>query len=324
MEIVGQDHVAKRFSSLLREGRLASTYLFVGPGGVGKRLFARWLAQCLFCSGADERDLNACGKCPSCLLLRAGNHPDLLEVGLKKDKRALAIDQFVGDKEHRHRQGLCHDISLKPYLATRRVAIIDNADTFSAEVANCLLKTLEEPPPRSVLILVGSSEAKQLSTIRSRSQIVRFAPLPDGIVQRFLVEQGCVDSPEVASKLASLAAGSFDRARAMADETLWALFEEAVALLSCQVIDSVTLADRVHQYANAAGKEASQRRTALVAVLGLIAGHYRRQLLTDPNGPHALRQTACIDRCIAAEYHVDRNLHLQTVVQTWADDLARL
>lgn len=324
MNIVGQDHVAQRFARSLSEGRLASTYLFVGPGGVGKRLFARWLAQCLFCSETPEHDLQACGRCQSCTLLAAGNHPDLLEVGLKKDKRTLAIDQFVGDKEHRHRQGLCHDISLKPYLANRRVAIIDAADTFSSEVGNCLLKTLEEPPPRSLLILVGSSEAKQLATIRSRSQIVRFAPLPSSELERLLMEQELVDSPEVARQLAELAGGSLDQARTMADQTLWELYKEAVALLSGKVIDSVTLAERVHQYANSAGKEAALRRTALISVLGLVSSHFRRQLRANPDGPQALSYAACIDRCLDAEYQVDRNVHLQTVVQSWADDLARL
>ena len=76
------------------------------------------------------------------------------------------------------REGLCHDISLKPYMGNRKVAIVDDADYLNAEGANSLLKTLEEPPPRSVLILVGTTPAKQLPTIRSRCRIIRFDPLP--------------------------------------------------------------------------------------------------------------------------------------------------
>lgn len=322
MDVVGHDQVANRFARILREGRLASTYLFVGPGGVGKRLFARRLAQCLFCAGTPNVALAACGECDSCRLLEVGNHPDLLEVGLKKDKRALQLDQFLGDGEHRNREGLCHDIALKPYLASRRVAVIDHADTFNTATANALLKTLEEPPPHSLLILIGTSETRQLPTIRSRAQIVRFAPLEPADIERFLLEQDIVPNPEVARTVAELADGSLDQAAAMASEELWQVHTAAVDLLGRPAIDSVKLAELVYQYASAAGKDAAPRRAALVAVLGLVAHHYRRQLRADPHGPHVLKSIRRIDRCLEAEYQVDRNVHLQTVIQAWADDLA--
>ncbi|QDU57678.1 DNA polymerase III subunit [Aeoliella mucimassa] len=323
MNIEGHDQLAQRFAHVLGEGRLASTYLFVGPGGIGKRLFARRLAECLFCSQSIDSDLTACGQCESCRLMAAGNHPDFLEVGLLKDKRSLLLEQFIGDKAHRHQEGLCHDISLRPYLASRRVAVIDNADTFNTETANALLKTLEEPPPHSLLILIGTSESKQLPTIRSRSQIVRFAPLQPEVVARLLLETGEVDNPQVATTVSELAEGSLDQARAMADEQLWQLHTTAVELLDRRVLDSVRLAEVVHEYSNAAGKDAEPRRQAMLRVLGLVARHYRRQLRHDPNSPVAPYWIAKIDRCLDAEMHVVRNVHLQTVIQAWADDLAR-
>lgn len=323
MDILGHDQVAHRFGRILQENRLASTYLFVGPGGVGKRLFARRLAECLFCSGAAADQLSACGTCESCRLMAAGNHPDFFEIGLPKDKRALQIEQFVGDQQHRNRQGLCHDIALKPYLATRRVAVIDHADTFNTATANALLKTLEEPPPHSLLILVGTSESRQLPTIRSRSQVVRFAPLESGDLEQILADTGLVASPQVARTVAELADGSLDQAVAMADEELWRVHTQAVALLDRPVIDSVQLAQLVHEYSSAAGKEAGPRRSALIAVLGLVARHFRRQVRANPHAPDVLRTVRRIDRCLEAEYQVERNVHLQTVVQAWADDLAR-
>ncbi len=255
--------------------------------------------------------------------MAAGNHPDLFEVGLKKDKRALQLEQFIGDGEHRNRQGLCHDISLKPYLASRRVAIIDYADTFNTSTANALLKTLEEPPPHSLIILLGTSETRQLPTIRSRAQIVRFAPLEAAQVERLLIEKNLVASPQVAQTVAELADGSLEQAVEMGREELWQVHTTAVDLLNRPVIDSVKLAALVHQYSNSAGKEAPARRSALVAVLGLVARHFRRQLRADPHGPHALLSIRRIDRCLEAEYQVDRNVHLQTVIQAWADDLGR-
>ncbi len=323
MDIVGHDQVASRFSHVLRECRLAGTYLFVGPGGVGKRLFAKRLAQCLFCSSSAHNELAACGHCESCRLMLAGNHPDLLEVGLKADKRTLELEQLVGDREHRNRQGLCHDISLKPYLASRRVAIIDHADTLTTATANALLKTLEEPPPASLIVLVGTSESRQLPTIRSRSQVVRFAPLDAGEVERLLVENDLVTGPDVARSVAELADGSLDQAVAMASQELWQAHIASVELLDKPTIDSVRLAELVSQFTNAAGKEAGPRRTALIALLGLVARHYRQQLRANPHGSVARMSIRRIDRCLEAEYQVDRNAHLQTVVQSWADDLAR-
>lgn len=323
MDIVGHDQVASRFSHVLREGRLASTYLFIGPGGVGKRLFGKRLAQCLFCPNSSHDELAACGHCESCQLMSAGNHPDLLEVGLKSDKRALDLEQLVGDREHRNRRGLCHDISLKPYLASRRVAIIDHADTFTTATANALLKTLEEPPPGSLIVLIGTSESRQLPTIRSRSQVVRFAPLQAADIERLLLENGLVTGPEVAQTVAELADGSLDQAVAMANEELWQAHTSSVELLDQPMIDSVRLAELVTQFTDAAGKEAGPRRSALIALLGLVARHYRRQMRANPHGSLARRSIRRIDRCIEAEYQVDRNAHLQTVVQAWADDLAR-
>lgn len=323
MNLVGHDAIAERFRRVLSEGRLASTYLFVGPAGVGKQRFAKQLAKCLFCQNTADAELTACGACESCVLIAAGNHPDLLEVGLKKDKRALQIDQFVGDQEHRNREGLCHDLSLKPLLASRRVAVIDHADTFNTSTANALLKTLEEPPPRSLIILVGTSETRQLPTIRSRSQVVRFAPLPSEDIARLLVDNAVVEDPQVATTVAELSDGSLDQAVTMLDPELWQVHTSTVELLGRPIVDSVKLAELVHQYSNAAGKEAEPRRQALLSVLGLVARHFRRQLRADPASPGAPRLTSRIERCLDAEYQVDRNVHLQTVIQAWADDLAR-
>lgn len=323
MDIVGHQQIIDRFARVLAEGRLASTYLFVGPGGVGKRRFARQLAKCLFCSEIQDDQLQSCGQCESCRLMAAGNHPDLIEVGLIEGKRSLVIDQFLGEKPHRHKEGLCHDIGLKPYLAGRRVAVIDAADTFNAETANALLKTLEEPPPHSLIILVGTSEAKQLPTIRSRSQIVRFAPLESKTVAQLLVEHDMVSDHQLAAKVAELADGSLDQARILADEQLWQVRTKVVRLLEASVIDSVELAKLVHDYSNAAGKQAELRRQALIAVLGIVTRHYRQKTRGEPHAPDVPSWLAKIDRCLDAETHVGRNAHLQNVIQAWADDLAR-
>src|SRR3954470_16131223 len=208
--ILGHDDVVEQFRRTLASGRLASTYLFVGPPGVGKRRFAIELAHSLLCTESDEASLDPCGKCESCRMFDAGNHPDLDVVGLPADKATLPIDLFIGDREHRNQEGLCHRIGLRPFFGRRKVAIIDDADHFGIASANCLLKTLEEPPPSALLILIGTSPSRQLPTIRSRSQVVRFRRLDDGVVATILVETGAVTDRTLAERAAGLSEGSVE------------------------------------------------------------------------------------------------------------------
>ena len=100
---------------------------------------------------------------------------NLILIEKPADKSTIPLAAFLGDDSRRMREGLCHDIALKPFMGGRKVAIIDDADYLNEESANCLLKTLEEPPPNSLLILIGTSADKQLPTILSRSQIVPFS-----------------------------------------------------------------------------------------------------------------------------------------------------
>ncbi len=207
--ILGHDDVAARFRNAVCRGRLASTYLFVGPAGIGKKRFALALAKALLCQrpasdASPEADpLEPCNRCESCRLFDAGSHPDLDVVALPKDKSTLPLELFIGDKEHRNQDGLCHRIALRPFLGGRKVAIVDDADHFSQESANCLLKTLEEPPPRSLMILIGTSPSKQLPTIRSRSQVVRFQPLAPELLAEILLATGVATDSEQSVRLAS-------------------------------------------------------------------------------------------------------------------------
>lgn len=321
--MVGQDQLAERFRRTLRRGRLASTYLFVGPGGVGKRTFARRLAQALFCERADPEELAPCGECDACHLCLAGSHPDLLEVVKRADRSQLVLEQFVGTKENRHREGLCHDLSLKPMLGTRRIAVIDDADTFSSEVANALLKTLEEPPPRSLLILIGTSLAKQLPTIRSRAQVMPFSPLPDDVIARWLLEWELVGQEADARRIAMAAEGSLDRARSLLVPELWQVEEQVVAALRRSTPDSPGMAEAIQRFVQESSKEAGPKREAALAVLGLVVEHFREKLRNEPDSPSAETWMASVDRSMEAEFQVGRNVNLPNVLQAWADDLAR-
>ena len=246
-----------RSAAALERGRLASTFLFVGPAGVGKRAFALKLAQALLCGERPAVLLDPCERCPACVQVAAGTHPDLEVVSKPPDKSFIPVAAFIGDKEHRMHEGLCHKISLKPFLGGRKIAIVDDADDLNQEAANCLLKTLEEPPPRSVLILIGTSADKQLPTIRSRAQLIRFRPLPEEVVVQLLLDQKIVTDPAEARRLAAQSGGSVRRANEMADPDLWTFRANLLSAVA-RPLDSAGLARATSEFVDEAGKEASR------------------------------------------------------------------
>ena len=225
----GHDAVVEQFRRTLRVGRLASTYLFVGPEGIGKRSFAMKLARTLLCPQLDESRLEPCGSCESCRLAESGSHGDLHLVAREPGAKFLKIEYFIGDREHRHREGLAFELALRPHVGTRRVAVIDDADWLNQESANALLKTLEEPPLGAVIILVGTSRSRQLPTILSRCQVIRFHPLPTDELAELILAQGIAATSDAAEQLALRSEGSLSRARELADEALWQLRDRVVA-----------------------------------------------------------------------------------------------
>ena len=176
------------------------------------------------------------------------------------------------------REGLCHDIALKPYLGRRKVAVIDDADDLNEEGANALLKTLEEPPPRSVLILIGTTPAKQLPTIRSRCQLIRFRPLPAGVRGVAADRQGSRRPTRPRRELAELGEGSVGRATGTGRSGVRGLPQYAWSNLRRPVLNALLLAQTVAAFVDAAGKEAPARRTRLRQAVAFATDYYRRLL----------------------------------------------
>jgi DNA polymerase III subunit delta' len=319
--IVGHDEVVERFRRTLEASRLASTYLFVGPAGVGKRRFAIELARSLLCLESPEVALAPCLHCESCRMVAAGNHPDLDMVGLPKDKSTLPIELFIGDLEHRNQEGLCHRLGMRPFFGRRKVAIVDDADYFSPASANCLLKTLEEPPASALLILIGTSPSRQLPTIRSRSQIVRFKALEDENVAEILVQTGAVEDRETASRVAGLSDGSLERASELADPALWTFRDQLFGMLQKPRFDSVRAARAIQAFVDEVGKEASQKRDRLRVILEFAVEYYRSQVRALPES--ADRFIAALDATLAASEHIDRNANVGLVIQWWCEALSK-
>jgi DNA polymerase-3 subunit delta' len=309
---------------------------------VGKRTFALKLTQAMLCRTQPEEALEPCEACPSCVQVLAGTHPDLDLIGKPDDKSFIPLELLIGDREHRRREGLCHNIALKPYLGGRKIAVIDDADYLNAEGANALLKTLEEPPPRSVLILIGAAPAKQLPTIRSRCQLVRFQPLPTAVVAELLVLKGLVADPAEAERLARYSEGSVCQAMDLADPELWSFRNTLYQRLCETPLDCVRLAPFVAAFVEEAGREASSRRGRLRQVVALATEFFRRLMYAGrggaPSNDEALQgcveqalehervhgqAAARLDRCLEAAAEIDRNANQATLIECWLDDLAK-
>jgi DNA polymerase-3 subunit delta' len=242
------------------------------------------------------------------------------------------------------REGLCYRLSLKPTRGGRKIAIIDDADHLNVEGANCLLKTLEEPPPRSVLVLNGTNEQRQLPTIRSRAQSVRFSPLSKELVERLLVEKRLVDDPRDARMLAELSGGSLARALVMADTALREFREALFGQLVDLEVNQFAMATAVAAFVTEAGKEGAAKRQRMNQILDFAAEYYRglmRRLEGIPfdadgalnraldTGQKRYRQdaeaaAACLERCLDAQLEVDRNANQATLAECWTDDLAMI
>ncbi len=335
---IGHDAIAARFAQAVEVGRLASTFLFVGPAGVGKRTFALDLARALLCLESPQHLTPPCGRCASCRQFASETHPDLELVSRRADRQQLTLDLFLGAKDHRNQEGLCHQISLKPALGTRRIAIVDDADYLTIEAANSLLKTLEEPPPHSVIILIGTSASKQLPTIRSRTQITRFGPLPVEDLAELIYQQGIADSNEVAHELARASEGSLQRAVELADDEQQQFRQRLFAWLEDASVNSVTMASELEEYVNRAGKEARHRRARLQSVFGYACDYFRGglraasglpvtgdTLLTEAVARRSQQIEFCLrrlDRTLDACEQVDRNANQSTLIASWAHDVA--
>lgn len=166
-DIKGQDSAVSFLKAALANGKIAHAYIFLGPEGVGRKKAAIDFAKALNCI-TRESDNGPCDRCASCRKIDSSNHPDVFLLEPEGKGELIKMERV---------HELINNIALKPYEGRKKVYIIDGADSMRGDVANALLKTLEEPPSESVMILIVERLENIFSTIISRSQVVRFFSL---------------------------------------------------------------------------------------------------------------------------------------------------
>lgn len=160
--LIGNDKIKDMLKNNIINNNLVHSYMFIGPDGIGKSIFAHDFAEMVMCL-SQTNEGKSCGKCKSCIEFETMNNPDFLQIN--SDGKVIKIEQI------RHLQ---EKVIEKPIISSKKVYIINDADLMTKEAQNCLLKTLEEPPEYVVIILIVTNESNILPTIKSRCMKIGF------------------------------------------------------------------------------------------------------------------------------------------------------
>ena len=199
-QVYGQDHILKQLEVSLAQERLAHAYLLVGPPHVGKMTLALGLAQAVNCAQGQSVP---CGDCSHCLRIEQGIHADVRVIGVTQRDENGPTRTVIGIADIKES---LHQASLKPFEGPCSVIIFDGAELMSDEAANALLKTLEEPPPQVLILLLTANQEALLPTVLSRCRRLDLLPVgQDQMVERLTAEHEV--SLEMAQRLALMSRG---------------------------------------------------------------------------------------------------------------------
>jgi len=225
--------VWQKLLSAWTEHRWPHGLLIHGPEGVGKHALATRIASALLCD--RQNAFAACGECASCKLLLAGTHPDFMAITPEEDKQQISVDRI---------REASAQLALTSYRNGYKVAIVQPAHQMTPAAANSLLKTLEEPPPRTALILLTSRPGALLATLRSRCQQLKLASPSESDALAWLATRS---KQPISPRLLRFANGAPLRALALADgqfQALWEAVTQDIASLLAGKEDVTHIAKR--------------------------------------------------------------------------------
>ncbi len=229
-DIVGHDNIKRYFNKAITQNKMAHSYIFEGPFGVGKKMLARAVAKVLLCENSKEAA--ACNTCNSCYKIDQGTHPDL--IWIEKDTKVIKIDNI--------RKNFIEQMSIKPYEGNYKIVVIPEAEILTIEGQNAMLKIIEEPPSYGIIILVTENSQALLPTIRSRCVQISFYPLSSDILKEKIKISGIPeDKVEIYARFAQGSIGMFEQIAE--DDQFWEQRK-----LSIDYLNRIEKADLVQLY----------------------------------------------------------------------------
>jgi DNA polymerase III, delta'' subunit len=217
--ILGQQKIKTILAGQIKSGKIPHAYIFMGQNGVGRKFTAFEFAKVLNCMTNDftKTDNGACGKCVNCEKISKNSHPDFHLVDFAKQAEMLDED-FEKQKTIKIEtiRNMQKEVSTKAHEAKWKFFVIEPAEKMNAAAANSLLKTLEEPPESTIIILIARHKETIPQTIVSRSQTLFFQPLNDGQISSYLMLNHSLSSAK-AQETAELSEGSIEEAEKLID-----------------------------------------------------------------------------------------------------------
>ncbi|MCR4739407.1 MAG: DNA polymerase III subunit delta' [Lachnospiraceae bacterium] len=273
-DIIGQEQITAQLKSSIENNTVTHAYLLAGEKGLGKKKIAKTFAMALECTGTGDRP---CMECEHCRQALSGSEPDIITVTHEKES-VIAVGEI--------RDQIVDDVYIKPYSSDRKIYIIPEAEKMNVQAQNALLKTLEEPPAYTVIILLTDNPQALLPTIISRCTVLTLKPVRDGVIRKYLTEELHI-SDHQADICISFARGNAGRARDLAEnEEFDSLKNEVLRILK-------KIKDSQNSYLYDCVKLLSEYKTGVDTVLELITMWYRDILL--------YKATADEDRLIFSE-----------------------
>jgi len=265
--IIGHEQVKQHLQTAIEQNKISHSYIINGEQGSGKKLMAAIFAETLQC---EDKGINPCGLCKSCIQAESKNHPDIIWV--THEKYSIGVDDI--------RSQLNNDIGIKPYSSPYKIYIIPDADKMTEQAQNALLKTIEEPPEYAIIMLLTNNMESLLPTIMSRCVTLNLKPVKAELIEKYLMER-CKVPDYMARISARFSQGNVGKAiRYSSSEDFMELKDETLHIL--KYIDDMEIYEVVE-----AVRHLSEHKLEINDCIDLMQLWYRDVLMfkvtKDPN-----------------------------------------
>jgi DNA polymerase-3 subunit delta' len=276
-DILAQDHIIDHFKKAIKADHLSHAYIFTGQNGVGKTLFAKEFVKALNCKN-DEND--SCNSCQNCIRIENHTHPDVFWTDREEKAKFIKIENI---------RNLQNSVRLSPLESDHKIFIIKEADKMNEEASNCLLKTLEEPSPNTIIILIANSMTPIKDTIRSRCQIIRFHPIPTHIIANQLTGKSETDANKI-GWISRFSNGSLGNALELLDDNYYKINNDIITRMVEPDVDNLVFAEEIIDSYLSAGDSLEKKREILKSILHCILQFYRDLLIVKVVNRHDVQQ----------------------------------